>query len=180
MNEEAAHPDTSRWSPRWIWIALIVSLGLNLLVAGVIGAAYWQLTYAAGTGPQPGGRLAAFSRTLPEERGAELRRMASNLQPAIRPLRREVRRARREAARLFTSDPFDRAAFLDAYARLLVSEQRLREGYRDMLAELGANLTADERRSFVEWGRRHGRFGQRSIDEDEGGGTDAVSDRQRP
>lgn len=142
-------------TPRWMWIALIVSLGLNLLVAGVVASAAWHLR---GGGFGHGGRITGFIETLPPERSQVLRQIVENSRQTIRPLRQEMRQERREAARLFAAEPLDSQALSGAGARLADLEMRLRQAYGQLMTELADKMTAEERRAFIEWreSRRRG------------------------
>jgi len=155
-----------RRAPRWMWIALIVSLGLNLLVAGVVASAAWNLQHRDGFGFH--GRLSSFLSTLPAERAETLRGIIDQSRPALRTARQEIRQQRREAARLFAAEPVDRRALAEAGVRLLDTELKLRQGYVQLMTELAESMTAQERRALVEWRERHRRGQSRSADRDSG------------
>jgi uncharacterized membrane protein len=142
-------------APRWIWIALIASLAVNLLGIGVVAGAFWQVQYARATdGDALPGRLAQFADTLPKERGAEIRDTARAAQAAMSPLRQEARRARRESIRLFLSEPFDKEKFAAAHTRMIAAELEVRQAYLRTLTEIGGKLTIEERRQLMKW-RKH-------------------------
>lgn len=150
---ETAHREHR--APRWMWIALIVSLGLNLVVAGVVASAAWHLNTREGFGFH--GRLSSFLSTLPAERAESLRGIVDRSRSAIRPLRQEIRQMRRDAARLFAAEPLDKAALTEASARLLDADLKLRQSYLLLMTELAESMTAEERQKFIEWRERHRR-----------------------
>ncbi|MCL4766415.1 MAG: periplasmic heavy metal sensor [Hyphomicrobiaceae bacterium] len=154
-----------RRAPRWMWIALVVSLALNLLVAGVVVSAAWHLRHAGGVdGFGFRGRLTGFLKSLPPARSDELRAVLNRAQPEIRPLWREAWQERREAARLFAAEPFDREAFAAAHARVLDTEMKARKAHLRLITELAEELTADERQALLKWWGRRWRAGRESAD----------------
>lgn len=150
--------------PRWMWIALVGSLALNLLVAGVLASAAWRLRHAEVGDFGFRGRLSGFLDSLPPERSSELRPILERAKPAVRPLWREAWQERREAARLFMAEPFDRQAFAAAYDRLLDSEMTARRTHLRLITELAEELTVAERRAFLERRGRRGRSARDSAE----------------
>ena len=145
---------TERRAPRWMWVALILSLGLNLLVIGAVASAAWHFRSHA-TNFQ--GRLMAYLETLPPERTSTLKGIVERHQPNLRPIRQEIRQIRREAAELFAADPLDKDALATTHARLMDAEVRIRQGYAQFMTELAENMTAEERRGFIAWREKHRR-----------------------
>lgn len=150
-----------RRAPRWMWVVLVVSLGLNLLVAGVVASAAWHFHARGGFGFQ--GRLAAYLSTLPPQRSEALQGIVSRAQPTLQPLRQEIRQTRREAAQIFAADPLDKEALAATHARLLDAEVRIRQAYAQLMTELAESMTVEERRAFIAWRERHRRGPHRSV-----------------
>ncbi len=148
--EPLAQPTTRRRWPRWL---LIASLALNALLVGVIMRGVMTMrANIAMSGGTIETSLPAFIETLPAARRDELRKVElPDRSGVLRPLRIEVRRLRMEANRLFMAEPFDKAAFVEAQARLFESEIKLRSAVFRMLPELGERLTASERRGYLGW-----------------------------
>jgi uncharacterized membrane protein len=155
-------------------IFLVASLALNALLLGVIMRGLWiARANIVMTGGAIETSLPAFVSTLPASRREELRRSSLAEQPAaIRPLRRELRRARTEAYRAFIAEPFDKAAFVAAQNRLFEAESNLRRTMQHLLPEMGERLTAAERRAYMSWrghgwgGGRRGDRGDRGVSRD--------------
>jgi uncharacterized membrane protein len=97
----------------------------------------------------------AFIRTLPRERREEIRHASREQLASGRPLWQSVREARREADRLLTVEPFDPAAFLTAHRALLEKEGAARMAGSQLLADIVARLTPEERRRMASWRERH-------------------------
>jgi len=155
-------------SRRWLWVALIISLALNLLFIGVTAGAFLM----GGPWGPPRHRIMAAAmnevvQSMPDERRKAARELLGRVRPEIRSLRRQVRKARRATVRAFRSDPFDEAAFKQAANGLETAETNLREAKTAVAIQLGQYLTAEERRQFLRtvmqkwregrWKRRHDR-----------------------
>ena len=188
----AANPKTHRW----LWVALIISLALNLLFIGVTVGAFLM----GGPWGPPRHRVMAAAmnevvRSMPEERRKAARELLDRVGPEIRSLRRQVRKARRATVMAFRSDPFDEAAFKQAAGQLEKAEMNLREAKTAVALQLGEYLTAEERRQFLRtvmkksregrWKRRHNRelppqrgAGQDVPEADDG--NDAMPDSNEP
>jgi uncharacterized membrane protein len=153
MSGTAPEPKAPRLrASRWMWIVLIASLAFNLLGIGLVAGSLWQVRYARATpgGPLPG-RIADFAETLPAERRAGIQDAMNAAQAAIKPLRQQARQARREALKAFTSEPFDKDKFAAAQARASAASLEVRQAYLRLLTEMGASLSAEERRQFLRW-----------------------------
>jgi uncharacterized membrane protein len=142
-------------APRWVLVLLVLSLALNLLVLGSVGALLWRFrtppwTHAVAP------NLLGYASTLPPERRKELwERSAQELQH-IRPFRRAVRDARQESVKALITEPFDRQQFGAAQARQAEAENRARDAVRDLYVTIAEGLTPEERRGFPRW-REHRR-----------------------
>jgi uncharacterized membrane protein len=153
----AVQPGAPVKSRRWLWVILVASLALNALLIGVVLRGVWiARANIAMTGGSIERALPSFVASLPAERREALGRThLTDISAELRPLRRELRRARVEANRLFLADPFDKAGFVAAQERLLAAEAKLRRAVFDVLPEVGERLTVEERRAYLRW-RGHG------------------------
>ena len=179
MSEPAAPvSDAERRAPRWMRNLLIVSLGLNLLTIGVIASAAWHMRH----GPPFGGpgRLVSFVNNLPEKRAATVREMVEDARSSIRPLRQQSRQARVEAAKLFVADPFDKEQYAAAEQRLLEAELQVRRAYRQLVADVGSQLTAEERAAYLKWREEGWRRGRPSSDRETGKSSGESAERSTP
>lgn len=150
MSETAAPPSKpGREAPRWMRVLLVVSLGLNLLTVGLIASAVWHMRHMAGFGVP--GRLSVFVENLPADRAAALRTIVNDARPSLRPLRQAAWQARREAARLFVAEPFDREKYAAAQARLFELELQVRRAHLQVITDVASQLTADERKAYLRW-----------------------------
>jgi len=142
---------TARKAPRWMWAALITSLAVNLLVVGVvIGAGFARPFHGGPAGWSLGFNLVRYSMGRSAEAKAETRRILAAERPRMQPLRREAREARRAVGEALAANPFDAARFREAQARVLDIERRLGEQSLDGLVAIASQLTAEQRREFVD------------------------------
>ena len=170
----ASTPKPRRGLPRWGWLLMIASLAVNLFVLGTVLRAIGPARFSQASGGAGGlaGNLLAYAKDLPGHRRDAIRGALSADRPfaSLRPLRQEIRAARREAGQLFRADPFDRAAFLAAEARVQAAEAQLRKAMAEQAADIASRMTPAERSGFLKWRelRHHGgRPGNHAEREDE-------------
>ncbi len=168
--DQAGSADRLR-TPRWIWIALVASLAVNLLVIGAVGGSMWVFRHGEhGHGSQAMGshHMRRFIRSLPDERQAAVRRVLGDARRGARPQWREVWQARRSALTELEREPFDRGTYAVALDKVHIAERRARAGTNQLFVELAAALTPQERRAFVKFvrdRRGHRRYWRRKFRE---------------
>ena len=123
-------------------LALVLSLGLNLVVAGVaIGR--------KGREPPAPPPMAWAARDLaPETRQLVRLRMRDEVE-AVRPLRRELREAHAAVRRAVSATDYDPAALKAALGRLRSVNDRYRQLLHDNVADLAAELPPQERMALL-------------------------------
>jgi len=142
-----------RLSKRGLGIALIVSLGINLFLAGMIvtGALYHKR----------GGGVAGYDRPFPHWSArraldGESRRKVDSIwreaRPDLRSRIREVRKARRGIRRQLRADTLDRSALDKAFAALRASTSNAHNAMHALIGRIAETLSAEERRRYF---RRH-------------------------
>lgn len=163
-------PDTPvrRW-PRWMGIALVASLAINLLVMGALAAAAWRHHRH---GPMPQLRAQAtvldFATTLAPARRQALREATLAERTAMRPFRAELRRVRAAARDVLLAQPFDAERYKLAQQQVLAAETRARTAAQGLFHAVVLKLTHDERIGFAQfqrtaerpWRQRSGQPGQ--------------------
>lgn len=150
----AAPTAPRRRASRWLWLALVGSLAVNLLVLGIVGA---TLLRWRGGGP-PGGPFFAVSerllRSLPSERRQALRQVIGRHREVKWQNWRDLRNARTTLARSLRVEPFDEPAFEAALTDLQQKELGVRTDFVPVMGDLAAALTAEERQQLLEQLRR--------------------------
>jgi len=156
MSDQATTVSTAPKRPsRWLKLALILSLALNVLLVASIAGAIWR----GGAGPWGGrgaGNIVSFMASLPSERRIELMQRSKALREQSRALRQAARQAARERADALVAEPFDKQRFIDAQTRQVEAEGKLRLLFRDIIAEAASSMSPAERRAFLNWRDRRG------------------------
>lgn len=142
---------------RWLKLALVVSLALNLLVAGALAGAAWRWTggeparhaEASGASVVVFG-LGPYSRALDEAQRREFRDAARLRGGEFREGRRVLRAQLGEFIALLRADSFDAAAATELLARQRVAARdQERIGHELLVAQLAA-MSPYDRRAFAD------------------------------
>jgi len=151
-NETQVETNTPpRGTPRWLYGALIVSLGLNLLVLGGAASAFWK--HRLGHHERERGLL-GFVRELPADRQTALREFVKTERAKLKPMRDEVQSAWSESNEVLGTEPFDKDKMKAALGRMNDAETRMRTAISDAIAQTAAQLTPQERTTFKAWRER--------------------------
>ena len=124
---------------RWINVALVVSLALNLLVAGAF-LGRWLKGHSDHRGP-----LAWATKTLDTNTRERLRPILEENRAATRELRRHIRIASEEVRDAIRAEPFDEARLAKALVNLRAVSGQYQEVVHTVALKTLATLTADER-----------------------------------
>lgn len=157
MTSEPASPMTpSPPAPRrnnW----LIASAALNMFLLGGIAAAVLfgphRPPRSAGFGSPPpmhdGGPGRSFAYALSPAGRAKVMAMRAEDEAGINAQLSALRDARRAMDQAFVAEPFDRAAFDAAFARLRAAEAAMSARMGERVAALAGALSPEDRRAFV-------------------------------
>jgi uncharacterized membrane protein len=143
-----------RRAPRWMWILLVMSIAFNLLVLGMAAAAFVHFRMGHGG---PVSKTTRFIETLPSERQTKLRAIFDERRSRFRPLRRELRQARRRARDAFVAEPYDRDLLVSAYADAAKARMALTKARQAWFENLAQLMTLEERQKYLKM--RHRRRG---------------------
>ncbi len=109
-------------TPRWVKIALIVSVAVNLGIAGVIGGAALRAPEIRHNKVEAPEGVAMLARAMPPAHQRELREELRNRRGDLRPDREELRSLRDRFIVALRAEPFDidavNAVFADQRAML--------------------------------------------------------------
>jgi uncharacterized membrane protein len=145
-------------------VALIVSLCLNLLLAGVIAiggfrAFHHGSMFGGGHGHGRGGSgIHALMHLVPAETD-KIKNVVAAHNDRVLKLRSEAMEARRAALRAFAAPDFNRQAFDRSLERVRGADAALEAEELKVVSESAATLTPDERRAAAERARAHKGFG---------------------
>lgn len=132
-------------------LVFLASLVLNLLLLGVI---LGRVPGAFESGSPSEQRMEQALKNLPEPAQTRVREKFAQIRAAGGPLREQMDRARAEALRLLSAEPFDEAAYDRQVSK--ISELRL-EMFKRMgqsVKQTAKELTPEERRMFADVLRR--------------------------
>jgi uncharacterized membrane protein len=139
-----------RKAPRWMWVLLILSLSLNLLIAGIVIGSVWAVKRGGyWNAPIAFERSRQFMRELPRESRREIRDVFFEHKPALAPYWREVREARIAIGRLIESGHYSPEALDAAMDALFQKEMRARQEAKPMIGAMLAKLTPEQRLHFL-------------------------------
>ena len=142
-----ANQGASRRS-RFVYPALIVSLGLNLLFIGGLAAAAWHFNSRHARGEFG---LLAFARQMPAEHQDAFRKQVLDARASLKDEREAVRGAWLDVNSMLTSEPFDKEKLKAAMAKLRETENQFRAGLNDSFAEIAESVTPEERKLLQAW-----------------------------
>jgi Spy/CpxP family protein refolding chaperone len=155
-------PARSRWN-----VTLIVSLCVNLLLAGVIAMAVvrfgWHQSLFPMGGPMGGGPMQGMverqqvhqimsprvlMHVVPGKQDA-LRAVTKAHRDRLNTLKADALNARREVVRLYTAPSYDKPALKQAFARVQAADAAFEIEMLKIAAETGALLTPEERQKVI-------------------------------
>lgn len=124
-------------------VALVLSVSLNVFIAGLIAG-------RASRGDAPprrnaGSGLERFIATVPAEARPVIRRALRDNRSGLQELVADVRQARRDAASVVGSEPFDSAAFEASLASVRDRSRALEAAVHGIIAEAIDELTPEMR-----------------------------------
>jgi Spy/CpxP family protein refolding chaperone len=128
-------------------VALIVSVCVNLLLAGVMVGGRWHMG-----GP--------WWHDVPEEARAVMKQAFDAHKPEFDARRDAVREARQKVADILKADPIDQAALDQALADLSQKSQSIRELGNTMMVEVAKQLSPEQRAQMADrWAQERFRRG---------------------
>jgi len=154
-------PPRSQNLARWLQLLLVLSLSINLLIAGAVFGGLW-LAHVVGHGqfehgppghPGPAmammGPVGKFVATLTPERKGELREAIKAHQAAVSEFNKAMAGVRHEVVDALLAVPFDHAKFESALKHVYEAEAVARAANVPANAAFVEHLTDAERASFV-------------------------------
>lgn len=133
----------------WTKILLVVSLGMNLLVVGmVIGSAFGHRK-----DDRPdlffGGGMRPYVASLPDSQRAHVRDRLMHSREAVREARQELRQSAEGVRDAITAEPFDAGALNAAFAAQRSVYDGIAARGHHALVEILAGMTDAERAQFI-------------------------------
>lgn len=139
-----------RRASRWMWALLILSLSINLLIAGIVIGSIWAIRKGGyWQAPIALERSQRFMGGLPEDRRREIRAIFFEHRAALKPYWREVRQARIELGRLIERGAYSQEELNTKMDNLFQKEMNAREAAKPMIAAMVGKLNPEERLHFL-------------------------------
>jgi uncharacterized membrane protein len=141
----------SRW--RWLVIALLVSLGVNLFFAGRFSA-----RHAMGPPPPPDPSVMLphliddLASVLAEPDTNVLRQVFRSHESEIRARSADVRRAHDGVRDALDKEPFEQTALLAALDEAKAKDAALRQAMQAALVETAMKISPEARHKLASWG----------------------------
>jgi len=142
---------------RRLRLALIFSLALNALIIGAVGGALLFARHGHGWHGRKDFGLYGFARTLPQDRRDVIRTAINDGWTKLKPLRKEVRSARKAARKTLTDEPFEEAKLNAALDAVIAADADYQRTKMAIFSDTAAKLTDAERQELYEWLERHGK-----------------------
>lgn len=143
-------------------VALIISICLNLVLAGIIAAAVYRFAgirpmFPGASMPPPVERMQihqimsprALMHAVPDKVDA-IRAVARSHRARLEPLRAEALAARRDVLRLYSAPNLDKAGLDQALARMQAADAALEIEMLKVTAETGAVLSPEDRKNVLQ------------------------------
>lgn len=144
---------------RWLTLALVISLGINLLIAGIVIGRIIAGPPAHMPGPI---HLGMLMRHVEPETREKLAPEMRRLRDSVMPLRREMRDAQQAFTTVLMADEIDEEALASAQSRLADASATLQAQVHEQMAATMAAIPPEERRRILsEMQRRGERFRDR-------------------
>lgn len=124
---------------------LLVSIALNLFLMGALGVFLYRQSQKA---PAVAPTLVVAVEGLTPEHKTSFRTLLEAEGLRLKPTMREAKRARREAAELFSAPQLDRAKVLAALERARLNEDRARAELEEKVVDFAGPLNVKERKSL--------------------------------
>ena len=143
-------------SNRWLTIALVLSLGVNILIFGVFIGRFLG-------GPPPGGHqpihLGMVMRHLDEPTREKLKPQLLQLREDMQPLRHEMRDAQRNFTTLLMQEPIDQRKIANAQQRLADASSALQSKMHEHMALTLTAIPVEQRQHVLRRMERRERRG---------------------
>ena len=148
---------------RWLTVVLAISVGLNLLLVGILIGNFAGRPAARPFPPHLGWILRKLEPETRQKLHLELEELVKN----DRRLRRNLRGVQRSVGELITADPLDRSALETQLAELRESSSESQQALHQAMVEIMTKLNQEERRKILKslrhnWRREFRRPNDRS------------------
>ncbi len=139
----------AKGTPRWIKLALIVSVAANLGIAGVIGGAALRAPEIHRNNLEAPDGVAMLARAMPQAHQRELREGLRDRRGDLRPDREALRSLRGRFVIALRAEPFDIDAVRDVFAAQRVMLSNLTAAGHDSVIAQIEKMTPRDRELYI-------------------------------
>jgi len=139
----------AKGTPRWIKIALIVSLAVNLGIAGVIGGAVLRAHDAMRNNIEAPEGVAMLARAMPAQHQRALRHDMRMRRGELRPDREELRSLRNRFVVALRAEPFDIDAVNGVFADQREMLSNMTAAGHDSVIEQIRKMSPQDREKYI-------------------------------
>ena len=136
-------------TPRWIKIALILSVAANLGVAGIIGGAALRAPEIKRNSIEAPEGVAVLARAMPQAHQRELRETLRDRRGDLRPDRQELKNLRDRLVIALRAEPFDIEAVKLVFAEQRAMLSKLTEAGHDSVIEQIERMSPRDREIYI-------------------------------
>lgn len=149
MADEQTKPDVKPARGRWVTPLLILSLAINIAVAGlVVGAVFGDKRPDRYSGPVAGG-MRPFLSALPEDVRPMVRQKLYQNRELVKTSRKQLRASSQAVKQAIGADPFDVEVLKQAFAGQRGIYDDLARNSHNALADIIATMSAQERADYL-------------------------------
>jgi uncharacterized membrane protein len=145
----------------WLIGALVVSLALNLAVAGFVGSKWLTRgIYGGGSSISGFNRRAAFA-TLDEDQHKQIRSLWKSERKNFRSDFKTMRKTRRELRDLLSAAELDETAIAKTFDMLALQNEKIHTALQDIFLKVAKTLPPEDRQKFFTEGMKRKKRGAR-------------------
>jgi len=143
----------------WVLIVLIVSLGLNLFLGGLMVGRWFSgpphrppfVMNDRGPAGEPNRILQRMAAALPPDHRPAFETVIAKHRERVMQAAGQAREAREQVRKTLRQEPFDRAALDRAFESLRQSNTVLQQEVQNTIGDAAAMLPADARQRLADW-----------------------------
>lgn len=136
-------------TPRWIKIALILSVAVNLGIAGVIGGAALRAPEIQRNNLEAPEGVAMLARAMPPSHQRELRELLRDRRGDLRPDRQELKNLRERFIIVLRAEPFDIDALREVFADQREMLSKLTAAGHNSVVDQIEKMTPQDRERYI-------------------------------
>lgn len=145
VENSSPKPSTSRW----IKIALVISLGINIGIAGILVGSALRAPEARRSNIEHPDGVAMLARAMPQSHQRELRETLRNQRDELRPDRQELQNLRQRFVVALRAEPFNIDAVRETFAaQRVILDHLTASGHAAVVGQI-EQMTPQDRQLYI-------------------------------